>query len=79
MDTGVHKTLTHYLEKNEQKSAWDIIDREKGKHFLSHSKRVQHLSAPEQSIDGYKELHSKEGAPQWEAITMEAQKQQEVR
>ncbi|GMS96109.1 hypothetical protein PENTCL1PPCAC_18284, partial [Pristionchus entomophagus] len=63
VDTGLHKTLTHYLERNEQMSAWDIVDREKG---------------TEQSIDGYKELHSKDGAPQWEAITLEAQKQQEV-
>ncbi|GMT25016.1 hypothetical protein PFISCL1PPCAC_16313, partial [Pristionchus fissidentatus] len=63
VDTGTHKTLTHYLEKNEQKSAWDIVDREKG---------------AEQSIDGYKELHSKEGGEQWETITSEAQKQQEV-
>ncbi|VDK59780.1 unnamed protein product [Cylicostephanus goldi] len=55
--------LTHYLEKNEKLSVWDICDIEKG---------------PEESIDGYKELHSTEGAEQWDSAKNAVIRQQQV-
>ncbi|CAD6196741.1 unnamed protein product [Caenorhabditis auriculariae] len=58
VDIAGGKVLTHYLEKNEKLSVWEIVDREKG---------------PTDSIDGYKELHSEDGAVEWMEASNAAQ------
>ncbi|PAV56305.1 hypothetical protein WR25_15723 [Diploscapter pachys] len=63
IDTGISKVLTHFLEKNEKLSVWDIIGKEK---------------SAEDSIDGYKELHSTDGAIEWEAAKTAAIRAQSV-
>ncbi|CAJ0568805.1 unnamed protein product, partial [Mesorhabditis spiculigera] len=59
VDIGTMKMLTHYLERNEKMSAWEITDRPKGE---------------EQTIDGYRELHTDEGAREWEEAREHAQR-----
>ncbi|CCD68037.1 Soluble guanylate cyclase gcy-37 [Caenorhabditis elegans] len=51
------KVLTHFLEKNEKCSVWDIVDRDK---------------ATNDSIDGYRELHSDNGTEEWQEATVAA-------
>ncbi|CAJ0931045.1 unnamed protein product, partial [Mesorhabditis belari] len=51
IDIGAIKLLTHYLERNEKMSAWEITERQKGE---------------EQTIDGYREVHSEDGTREWE-------------
>ncbi|KHJ91154.1 hypothetical protein OESDEN_08988 [Oesophagostomum dentatum] len=63
VDIGTTKMMTHYLEKNEKLSVWDICEIEKG---------------PTDSIDGYKELHSIDGAEQWEAAKLALLRQRQI-
>uniref|UniRef100_A0A8R1DF08 Guanylate cyclase domain-containing protein n=1 Tax=Caenorhabditis japonica TaxID=281687 RepID=A0A8R1DF08_CAEJA len=51
------KILTHFLEKNEKSSVWDIVDRNK---------------ETNDSIDGYRELHSNDGDTEWHEATAAA-------
>ncbi|CAI5448932.1 unnamed protein product [Caenorhabditis angaria] len=51
------KVLTHFLDKNEKMSIYDIVEREK-------------TSA--ESIDGYRELHSDDGHEEWNEATVSA-------
>lgn len=57
IDLPSGKMLTHFLEKNEKSSVWDIVDRDK---------------ATNDSIDGYRELHSEEGVSEWQEATAAA-------
>lgn len=57
------KILTHFLERNEKLSMWDIVDREKGNMH---------------SIDGYKELHSIAGSEIWQDANATALRAQSV-
>ncbi|CAI4223791.1 unnamed protein product [Auanema sp. JU1783] len=63
LDSSNSKIFTHYLEKNEKLSAWDLIDKEKNEH---------------QTIDGYKELHCDADGPAWEHARIAAVKQQKI-
>ncbi|ULT97859.1 hypothetical protein L3Y34_005594 [Caenorhabditis briggsae] len=57
LELATGKVLTHFLEKNEKCSVWDIVDREK---------------ATNDSIDGYRELHSDNGTVEWQEATAAA-------
>ncbi|VDL69926.1 unnamed protein product [Nippostrongylus brasiliensis] len=63
VECGTMKMLTHFVEKNEKLSMWEIADVEK---------------EASQSIDGYKELHSTEGADVWEKARADVTRQQQV-
>lgn len=75
LEAGTHKILTHYLEKNEQASAWDLIHEQKGR---PPPRRVSTGSGANNTIDGYKELHSEDGAVEWEEARAAAIRQQNV-
>ncbi|KIH57519.1 hypothetical protein ANCDUO_12289 [Ancylostoma duodenale] len=62
-EVGSTKVLTHFLEKNEKLSLWEICDVEKG---------------PADSIDGYRELHNTEGAELWDSSKRAVLRQQQV-
>ncbi|EYB86139.1 hypothetical protein Y032_0285g1364 [Ancylostoma ceylanicum] len=62
-EVGSTKVLTHFLEKNEKLSVWEICDIEKG---------------PADSIDGYRELHNTEGAELWDSSRRAVLRQQQV-
>ena len=80
VDTGVHKTLTHYLERNEKASVWEIVEIDKGGFIVGSFMREKETDAGvESTIDGYKELHSAEGSDEWETVKSDAVKQQLVR
>lgn len=63
VECGSMKMLTHFLEKNEKLSVWEILGIEK---------------EPSRSIDGYKELHNIEGADVWEKARADVHRQQMV-
>ncbi|WKY06480.1 hypothetical protein Q1695_006573 [Nippostrongylus brasiliensis] len=63
VECGTMKMLTHFVEKNEKLSMWEIADVEK---------------EASQSIDGYKELHSTEGADVWEKARADVTRQQQI-
>ncbi|ETN68594.1 heme NO binding associated [Necator americanus] len=69
VEVGNIKMLTHFLEKNEKLSVWEISDIEKGFSFYV---------GPTDSIDGYKELHSAEGAELWESAKNVVLRKQQV-
>ncbi|KAK6750723.1 hypothetical protein RB195_002598 [Necator americanus] len=65
VEVGNIKMLTHFLEKNEKLSVWEISDIEKEGKERKSPVRIE--DRPTDSIDGYKELHSAEGAELWES------------
>lgn len=75
------KMLTHFLEKNEKLSVWEILGIEKGTLLWPAPAHMCMLAAlePSRSIDGYKELHNIEGADVWEKARADVHRQQMVR
>ncbi|KAK5964970.1 Adenylate/guanylate cyclase catalytic domain protein, partial [Trichostrongylus colubriformis] len=63
IECGTMKMLTHFLEKNEKLSVWEIAGVEK---------------EPTQSIDGYKELNDTEHDAEWERAKATIVRKQQV-
>ncbi|KAK6014101.1 hypothetical protein OSTOST_20549, partial [Ostertagia ostertagi] len=63
IECGSMKMLTHFLEKNEKLSVWEIVGIEKD---------------PTQSIDGYKELSDTETDEVWEKVKANVTRKQQV-
>ncbi|PIO61482.1 adenylate/guanylate cyclase catalytic domain protein, partial [Teladorsagia circumcincta] len=62
IECGSMKMLTHFLEKNEKLSVWEIVGIEKD---------------PTQSIDGYKELSDTETDEVWEKVKANVTRKQQ--